>query len=499
MKTAKVYLAGVCLGLAVLAGCDQTPLTVPVTRAEYDRGGREDRKRHTAHIIIDVNMIRILNTDLPVADRVESLRLVEQVGVQEPTDLDQLATLLEDPKCPKPLADPLFRLLLRNNYSGLAARITALMPTLGKMDADLQELVQQWLQSHPLPSVLSGLVQAWARPGELTEQEEKGFRQTIQRLTGQPWDQALLDSINTSRGLDTPAQAQAIGILHSRLGEKALRRRIALMTPRTESIRALQYFMKPENHDYLPATSGEYLAANILFSVRRDMLPDAVRLSREWTNNFKYQFHIRDFHLLSRLSRDPLRSNLKRTELVLKIGKALQKRKHVQHRPSRAGAADDYKEDFWLHSERLGMADLWNLYLLNEMLTRPRVRQSVAMIAANDLSDNHSRWGGLVFYQNGQAEMLLYFPNPKGADNDRAYLSGARFNNDGRDAMCRFICHFEKVNNADRAGPNLDELTASQKENYYGLILTRLDETSFCAHYFSPEGIVVSMGKFSLR
>ena len=65
-----------------------------------------------------------------------------------------------------------------------------------------------------------------------------------------------------------------------------------------------------------------------------------------------------------------------------------------------------------------------------------------------------------------------------------------------RRALCRFVAHFEKVNNAERTGPTVEELLDAKTNNYYGLTFTTLDENRFSAHYFTPSGIVISLGKF---
>jgi hypothetical protein len=228
------------------------------------------------------------------------------------------------------------------------------------------------------------------------------------------------------------------------------------------------------------------------------MLPDASRLSLDWTKSYGYNFDIRDFHLLSRLARDPLRNNLKRTQIVLEIGQAFKTRKHVKHTPAVTGGAD-YKESFWLQVDKLTMADLWNLYLINEMLSRPLVQSSLRLMADGDLADAKSAWGGLVFYLNGQAEANLYPPDPDAGIDDRVYQPTKRLILDGRDSLCRFIGHFEQENNASRAGPTTEELADANVYDYYGLILTRVDRNTFCAHYYTPNGLVVSLGKFPLR
>ena len=65
--------------------------------------------------------------------------------------------------------------------------------------------------------------------------------------------------------------------------------------------------------------------------------------------------------------------------------------------------------------------------------------------------------------------------------------------------MCRFNCHFEKADNTKRAGPGPEEIRDAMLRNYYGLIITSVNEKVFCAHYYNPDGLVVSMGTFRFR
>jgi hypothetical protein len=313
----------------------------------------------------------------------------------------------------------------------------------------------------------------------------------VQRITRQQWDDALLNAINSAT---FDARGEALEVLQTRIDRNELHRRIMAQPARTDAIRAIQGML--EQFGYLPASREQFMTTVILHKVRRDMLNDAARLSIDWSHNHEYQFNIRDFHLLSRLSRDPLRANLTRTQLVLALGKDFQRRKHVRHEPTNG---QDYKDEFWLQVDKLSMADLWNLYLLNEMLSRPRVQVSLRLMADGDMADRDSAWGGLVFYQNGQAEAILYPPDPRVKGDDLAYHPTRRLITDSRDSLCRFIGHFEKVDNTGRVGPTAAELADAHEGNYYGLILTRTGPDSFAAHYYSTGGVVVSLGRFPLR
>ena len=173
------------------------------------------------------------------------------------------------------------------------------------------------------------------------------------------------------------------------------------------------------------------------------------------------------------------------------------KRQHVRRKVARPVGPYDFSDQFGKHLESLTLADLWNLLLLDEMLTRPRVRTALQVVSQRDRADTRSAWGGLVFYEVGQAEAKLYPPSYDFAASDLAYRPTLQAVQDGRHALCRFHGHFEKMDNTDRAGPTAEELRAAKDENVYGLVLTRLGEAALCAHYYNPKGIVVSLGRFA--
>jgi len=258
----------------------------------------------------------------------------------------------------------------------------------------------------------------------------------------------------------------------------------------------LDYFK--HNFKYTPVTKEEITASELILKLRRDMLPDAAKLCLDWNKTFGYKFDIRDFHLLSRLARDPLIIDKMRLIPPTDIITILRRRKHIPHATANNLVSDD-KDTFTNQLKKLSRADLWNIYLLNEMLLRPRVRASLRLMADGDLADIHSAWGGLIFYQNGQAEAVLYPPDTQAGANDQMYQATRRLTTDGMDSLCRLTGHFDKIHNADRAGPSEEELAQAKSQNFYGLILTRLNRNSFCAHYYNPAGVVVSLGNFQLR
>ena len=94
-----------------------------------------------------------------------------------------------------------------------------------------------------------------------------------------------------------------------------LKQRILSANPQSEAMASLQSFQ--ENFDYLPSNRAEFAAVATLFKTQLAMIRDASRLAWRWRDEYGYVFNVRDFHLLSRLVRDPLRPILRRTRLVL--------------------------------------------------------------------------------------------------------------------------------------------------------------------------------------
>ena len=120
-------------------------------------------------------------------------------------------------------------------------------------------------------------------------------------------------------------------------------------------------------------------------------------------------------------------------------------------------------------------------------------------MAVRDRADRVGAWGGLVFYRNGQAEPILYPYSVRHGATDLRYVPDRRGIVHLRNALCRFNGHFEQLDNASRAGPDAEELRDARNRNFSGLILTSLPEQNVCAHYYTPQGVVVSLGKFRFR
>lgn len=486
-----VALAGV-----IFTGCQPEMVSpAPVSPEEYRRMGSADRRRHHDSNIIIRNLARVQNHSLKPADRVASLKVVEMVlekddsVLDDQNSLEDLSTLLSDPKCPEVLSEKVLLFLLNQNYADLVAKVIPLIPDLDK-NPTLQAAVLEWLSNNPVPDTLGGVVRAWAKETTTTGKNEATYRDTVQQITNRVWDVALLEAMD-SPGNEFSEKGAALEVLCKRIPESKLRTLLQKLSPKNDAVRAIQGFL--QNFGYLPPNAVQLKNCEILFLQRGKLIRDAARLFREWNRDYGYKFNVRDFHLLSRLASDPLRSNLKKTQLILEIGQLLKTRRHIKN-PSAPNS-----DNFWLQIDHLTMPDLWNIYLLDEMLRRPVTQKGLRKLANNDFRDRTTQHGGLIFYKNGQAEASIY-PRATDADNnDLTYHPSRRLVREGQDSLCRLIGHFDQIDKSHNAFPTKEELKNAKKGNYYALFLTRTGKNSFVAHYCNPEGIVISLGKFRLR
>ncbi len=468
---------------ALLTGsCAQPPPALPHSLAEYETMRTASRQSYPRETILLKNLQRVLDGEQPTGQRVASLQLVLHLGARDPSVRHRLSAILTQQDSPYELHHTVLSFLLANDYPGLAAYV---VPALARADQDpqLRDAILQWLMRHPSPEVLSEIVNLWANEPSPVSVNEPRFRYIIEQISGTDWQEALLAGINSSESFE---RGRALEILARRLPVEWIKRRIMELQPKSQPMAALQSFM--ETFDYLPVRRTEFAAVATVFGMRLEMISDAARLQTEWRHNYGYRFNIRDFHLLSRLARDPLRTMLRRTQLILELGQALATRQHVRYSARRKGRGRAFTDRFGLQIESLSNSDLWNLYLLNEMLNRPRVQLALKVMADRNRAGTDESRSGLLFYEHGQPEAMLYPPELT-----------SRMTRDGRDALCYFRTHFQKVYNTAQAGPSAEELQEATQSNHYGLILTSVNEYAFCAHYYNPRGLVVSLGKFPFR
>jgi len=493
MKMRKIMALPVLVAGMLAAGCAQPPPPPPHSLAEYEQMRVSNPRGYPQKTIVMNNLQRVLNPDMATADRVESLRLVLHLGAEDEQVRDSLSAILTEPNSPYELHRTVLTFLLAKDHPGLAAYV---VPALSRADRDpaLRDAILEWLTRHPNPAVLGEIVKLWASEPSATGPNEHQFRLIVESIAGRPWDRALLDGINSSSPF---ARGRALEILAKRIVHDSLKKRILSLPPQTSSMASLQSFI--ETFDYLPETRAEFAATTTIFKTRMEMIGDAAVVDAQWRRRYGYQFNIRDFHLLSRIARDPLRTMLRRTQLILELGRSLARRRHVRYSARTNDRASVQTDRFGLQVERLTISDLWNMYLFNEMFSRPRMQLALRIIAGRNRSDPDGARSGLIFYQHGQAEAMLYPPAEGGDQSAPGGSASARMVREGRDALARFYTHFEKVYNSSRVGPSDEEMRAARQGNYYGVILTSINEYSFCAHYYTPTGLVVSLGRFPFR
>lgn len=463
--------------------CGTIAPSPPYSLRQYEQMRVKAPVAFAKRTILTTNVQRALDGDLPTAHRVESLRLALHLGGAEPFVADRLATLLSEENSPYEIHQTVFAYLLERNHPGLVGYVIPALSR-GDLDPTLRDSLLLWLSRNPSTEVLAEIVKNWAEEESSTGVNEPRYRHIVERISGRPWDRALLAQINGSGEFP---RGEAIEILARRIPASSLRNRLLQLQPNSTAMASLQSFA--ENFQYLPTTKAEFDAVDKIFTVRLEMIRDAAQLEMQWRDRYAYNFNIRDFHLLSRLAQDPLRTTLARSRLILQLRNTFATRQHVPG-ASRLGSGGSRSDRFGLQVGSLTIGDLWNLYLLNEMLSRPRMQLALRIMGRKSRTTNGGPNAGLVFYQHGQAEAMLY---PLGE------ASARQMNQDGYDALSRFETRFEKIYNTGQAGPDQEDLTRSKKGNYYGLVLTSVNEYSFCAHYYNPAGRVVSLGKFPFR
>jgi hypothetical protein len=435
------------------------------------------------------NLRRVLDPDLPADARLESFRLLRSLGAEDARTLERLSHILSEPNCPVEVRTEVLSFLSARNQPGLAEYV---VPALGDsgQSPEVRNGVLDWLMRNPSPEALSEVVKLWSDEPSATGPDESRYRGIVERIAGKPWADALVSGINSNASFP---RGRALEVLIARVPRADARKRILGTHPETEAMAALQSFV--ETFDYLPANRNDFASAATIFKTRIEMMNSASRLAGQWSSEYRYAFRIADFHLLSRLARDPLRAKLGRTELILEVSTALAARRRVSAGRSADSSAAAASDLFDAQVQDLSMADLWNMYLLNEMLNRPRMHLALGILAETVDAEPTAARDGLVFYQNGQAEAMLY---PQAPATEEAYgpdRVSLQMVQDGRDSLCRFYTHFGRTG---AIGPNAEELADARQQGYYGLIVAGVNAGTCCAHYFNPDGKVVSLGTFPL-
>jgi hypothetical protein len=221
-------------------------------------------------------------------------------------------------------------------------------------------------------------------------------------------------------------------------------------------------------------------------------------LYKEWHAHSGYEFNIRDYHLLKAMLRQPELADTRRSHLVADLAQKMAEKKHVPYY-SGGEAPASYEARFYRKVDQLNIVDLWNIVLLDELLSRNSIQAGLNVLAQKDLADKQTAWGGLVIFERGRAKANQYPPARPEMPDDRTYQPTERLLTDSRNSLCRFICHFDNIENVQRTGPTPQELSDAAENNYYGMTITRLNADEFTAHYFNPDGAAISLGTFPFK
>jgi hypothetical protein len=491
LKLRTLWVAGVVALAGMNMHCASQVTPPPQTLAEYEQMRVHSPDAYPRKTILMKNLQRVLDNHLATPERLESLKLVSFLGESDPAVQQRLATVLGDENSPYEVSQGVLDILLKSDYPGLAGYV---VPALCRTDLDpiLRDSILVWLTNNPSPEVLGEVIKLWAKDPVNGDNEQR-YQRIVEVVARKKWPDALMEGLNSP---DVFPRAEALQILTQRQPIDVLKKTLMSVPPNNQMMAALQSFV--ENFDYFPTTSAEFEATEILFTHRLKQISEASRLYRQWAEEYGYQFKVNDFHLLSRMANDPLRTMLRRSDLILTLGQTLLPRQHVRYSSRQSDKAAIDTDEFPMQAQNLTMADLWNLYLINEMLTRPRIQSALKIIADRNRSEAGGPRSGLIFYQHGLVEAMLY-PN-SGERNARGQIKPSpKMVSDGCDALCRFYTHFEKVYNAGEVGPSLQEMQDAKEGSYYGLTLTSINEYAFSAHYYTPSGRIVSLGKFPFR
>jgi len=484
----KTFLVLAVMGTVYICGCAEAPPSPPHSMVQVQELRETHPDAYPPYVVVQINLQRVLDDRLSEAERAESLTVVTRLGAENPEALGELAGVLSQENLPEPLQRAVLAFLLKKDYPVLAGAVVQALPDI-KPGSGMRDAILDWLSRHGDLEVLGEVVKQWAQEPSVDGPNEARFRQIVERISGKVWDEALLAGLNSEGAF---ARGSAVDVLGRRIPTPALRKRIRAMRPNSEPMQVLHEMMG--RFDYLPTTRAELLACAAAYKTQRESMRESTALFARWQADYGYRFNIRDFHLIGRITQDPLRDRLGRTHLRMQLSESTLERKHP---PLRLAAGTTGKTDrFNEQVNHLSMSDLWHLYLLSEMLSRERVQIALRIMAEKDREDTMRPWGGLVFYENGRAEAKLY---PARNGDDAVYGPTDRAVRDGRDALCLFHAHFEKVDNAERTGPDAAELRRAAQGNTNGLVLTSLSAEEFCAHFYTPAGRVISLGIFPLR
>ena len=482
-----VTTLGLALVLTALIGCEDASLAPPVTIEQY-RAQEHARGSFPPATVVRHNLQRVTDSRLPIEQRRASLKLVLDLEDQSPETYDILMPLLSAGQAPSELQRDLLDHLLKGNDPAMAVFVVKAMQQ-PQIRGAMQASMLQWLTRNADGGALAEVVKAWAlEPPD--GPSERHFRTVVQKVRRREWDEALVEAMNEST---FKAKGSALEVLVQRVRLSDLKRKFMSLPPQTEAVAAIQTFINA--FDYIPISKAALVQTVVAYKTQQHRIDTAAALANRWASYRQdpYLFNIRDFAVLAALAGDEEAIRLTQPALALRVGKAHTTRAHPIYRPD--GKRSRTSTRLTSQASHLSMADFWRLWLLEEMFSRASIRTALRELAKRDRTDTRGARGGLIVYEYGRAEAKLY-PPKAGSNNDRHYVAGNLMIQTGRNALCRFVTHFAKTNNADRAGPTMEELADAKAGNFCGLTITSLDDDIFCVHYYTPAGVVVSLGQY---
>ena len=143
------------------AGCDSGLATIPRTVSQYDLMQKNTPGAYPDSVILLHNMLRASDKDLPPAQRVESIKLVNKVAPNDSRAREGSLDILADPSTPVELRSATLEIVLAKDDPTWAGPLIVLLPRL-KSDDPIRAKMVAWMTRHPGPLVMTEIVKAWA-------------------------------------------------------------------------------------------------------------------------------------------------------------------------------------------------------------------------------------------------------------------------------------------------------------------------------------------------
>ena len=274
----KTLILPLCLVILVGYGCVEPIPAPPHTLAEYTAIQRTHPQEYANSTVMQYNIQRVLDPDLPVEQRDGSLDLITSLVGPNGQYPAEIATILTQNDLPPTLRK---RILTKGVGTATVATTTTVAvvpnsvtppPVSNGTDVSrlpLSQLSQapagpkrrallRWLIDHPRREVLSDLTKLWASEAP-NGPDEQLFRQAIAKLGAGQWADVLLNSLNATK---FAARGSALVILSGRGAEIDLLNRVKQISAKTVSVKAMRIFA--QKFGYVPSTGGDLLACIII-------------------------------------------------------------------------------------------------------------------------------------------------------------------------------------------------------------------------------------------